>query len=282
VVGDVVDDDRRQTFQVLLLLGGHPRQHDRLGDDVDQRSPGQAVQLVRVWAGGQHHVACRHCRTVGAMQRPGAVAATGNADDMCVPHVSALLRADRELRGEHPPRVDEATWWRLAQHRRSGRYDDSIVADLVGSQTFVVDVQFIGDRHDGCDPLGIDLGHQHACRRVERRARRCFDPAIRLDRPGGEDRPLPSAVELAGDPPGVVVAGEHTGVARPVLRLGRPDADARQPCLGNREIPQCRGADEPEPDDGDVVDAGVRWARHAGDPTTSLPTECSVCREPPS
>ena len=129
-----------------------------------------------------------------------------------------------------------------------GQGDAIIVGRLAGFAPVEADPEAIGDGERRREARRIDLGHDHPDRSMEADAGRSFDARVCGDGPIGQHRPLTLFVEPAGDPPGVVVAGEHATVARPVLRLTRADTDASQP--GGGGVTKRRGPDQSETDDG--------------------------------
>jgi hypothetical protein len=52
------------------------------------------------------------------VHRPSTSRPSADAHNLLAKQFRALLPGDVELRGQHPPRIDETTGRRLTQHRR--------------------------------------------------------------------------------------------------------------------------------------------------------------------
>ena len=75
-------------------------------------------------------------------------------------------------------------------------------------------------------------GQHDADGSVERDPRSGFEIGVPGDGSGREHAPLTHPIEVAGDAPRVVVAGEHTRMVRPVGGLAGTDADAAPAGVG--------------------------------------------------
>jgi adenylosuccinate synthase len=204
----VVDlgQDRRQSSQSFSLTLIEVGEDDRLAPHIETGQGRSSSHLIGVRTRRQHDLIDYDCPVLSSQDLDPV--SELEPDHLVENDPGAVGGGGIELSSQHPAGIDEPGRAWFEEGGVTGHQIDPSVEIALG----VGDCQFGGDCPHLGNPDGVTFGQHHPRGEMEADTRALLQVAVSGYRRLGQNRPFPAGIEMAGDPPRVVMAAKRPGV----------------------------------------------------------------------